>query len=158
MRVCTRHPSPGVHPAAGIWGTEQPPGALSPSPWPGALSWSSGSCWHGGAECLSGSIPPPQPQQECREGSGTNVVAATALPLVSTSSVPHEGGQWHATEDRSEAALPSLHPVGVSVSKSPPILTPKEWELSPLPMALKSWRVQGLQPLCFSPSWGQEEF
>ena len=38
--------------------------------------------------------------------------------LVSASSVPCEGEQWH------EAALPSLYPVGVFVSKPPPTQHP----------------------------------
>lgn len=78
------------------------------------------------ANALLASVALPRPQQGCREDSGTNVVAVTTLPLVSASSVPCEDGQWHATGDRSEAARPSLYPVGVFVSKPPPTRHPKK--------------------------------
>ena len=76
------------------------------------------------ANALLASVALPRPQQGCREDSGTNVVAVTTSPLVSVSSVPCEGGQWHATGDRPEAALPSFYPVGVFVSKPPPTRHP----------------------------------
>ena len=78
------------------------------------------------ANALFASVALLRPQQGCREDNGTNVVAVTTLLLVSASSVPCEGGQWHATGGRSEAAHPSLYPVGVFVSKPPPTRHPEK--------------------------------
>lgn len=77
------------------------------------------------AHALLASVALSRLRQGCREDSGADVVAVTTLPLVSVSSAPCEGGQWHATGDRPEAALPSFYPVEVFVPSLSQPGTPK---------------------------------